>query len=435
MIVSRHGRPLRICIVTWAHVCNNPRVVKEADALSAAGHDVRVVAHSVDELFDARDAELLLTRRWALRTVATSRRLRTGRRLALRGAQTAARVAFDAGVRTGQVRDLALNPQGAELARVAAAEPADLVIGHNLRALPAAVWAAESLGGAAGFDFEDLHSAEMPDSPAFARERTLALGVERAYAPRCAFLTASSPGIADEVERRHDVRRPKVVLNAFSLAERTPTGRVARDRRGGPFSLYWFSQVVGPGRGIEEAVVATGRLGFPVELHLRGAVIPEFAERVRSLADEHGMGERLVIHPPAPPGELVPLAGEHDVGLALEQPTSLNRELCATNKIFTYLVAGLAVAATDTRGQRDVMAEAPGAGFLYPAGDPDALAQELRILLSSPGRLTEAKRAALAAAERRLCWEREAPALVAFLEGEPNDSSQAAARCRAALVD
>ena len=49
-------RPLRFCLVSSNHVANNPRLVKEADALAAAGHAVRVVAANNHEALSRRDA-------------------------------------------------------------------------------------------------------------------------------------------------------------------------------------------------------------------------------------------------------------------------------------------------------------------------------------------------------------------------------------------
>ncbi len=46
------------------------------------------------------------------------------------------------------------------------------------------------------------------------------------------------------------------------------------------------------------------------------------------------------------------LAGPFDIGLSLEQPSSINRSLCLTNKALVYLLAGLALGATDTEGHR-----------------------------------------------------------------------------------
>src|SRR5439155_4549990 len=64
-----HSKPsrrakARICLLTSEHLSMNPRLVKEADALSAAGYDMRVVSCQWMEWQQKEDARLLETRRW-----------------------------------------------------------------------------------------------------------------------------------------------------------------------------------------------------------------------------------------------------------------------------------------------------------------------------------------------------------------------------------
>ena len=68
--------------------------------------------------------------------------------------------------------------------------------------------------------------------------------------------------------------------------------------------------------------------------------------------------------------------------------------------------------ASDTAGQREVAAQAPGAVLLYPSGDAPALAAQLNTLLGSADALRQAKSAALAAAKETFCWERQEKALL-----------------------
>ena len=49
---------------------------------------------------------------------------------------------------------------------------------------------------------------------------------------------------------------------------------------------------------------------------------------------------------------MVRLAAAYDIGLSLETDVSENRRLCLTNKIFTYLLAGVPVLLSDTPAQR-----------------------------------------------------------------------------------
>ena len=107
---------------------------------------------------------------------------------------------------------------------------------------------------------------------------------------------------------------------------------------------------------------------------------------------------------------------EHDIGFAGEEKISRSRDLTITNKILHYLLAGLAVVASDTAGQREVAEAAGAAVSLYPCGDAAALARELNSLLASPDRLKASKAAALHAAEIHYCWEREVPSLLESIE-------------------
>jgi glycosyltransferase involved in cell wall biosynthesis len=137
---------------------------------------------------------------------------------------------------------------------------------------------------------------------------------------------------------------------------------------------------------------------------------------VNALIDRLGLQKRVFVRASAAPHELVARAARHDIGLALEQPSTRNHELCASNKLFTYLLAGLAVAATNTTGQREVLARAPGAGLLYSSGDVEALASRLREWTDDAVALGRARTAARYAAETTYAWAQERDTLVRHLE-------------------
>ena len=56
--------PRRICLVSPSHVASNPRLVKEADALHAAGYDVHVVASWYFPPLDKYDLEIYAAAPW-----------------------------------------------------------------------------------------------------------------------------------------------------------------------------------------------------------------------------------------------------------------------------------------------------------------------------------------------------------------------------------
>ena len=91
----------KILVLTSAHLCRNPRVVKEAAALGAAGYDVTVLTVSVQERFEALDRALMCGQPFKRETIDYAGPS-LGRRLAdlvQRGAAWAARTQCSA--RTG----------------------------------------------------------------------------------------------------------------------------------------------------------------------------------------------------------------------------------------------------------------------------------------------------------------------------------------------
>jgi len=218
--------------------------------------------------------------------------------------------------------------------------------------------------------------------------------------------------MAAEVIRTHGGKPPLVLRNSFPLQ---PNPRTEQVDTGRPPRLVWFSQTIGPGRGLKLFLAAWARTTQPSELHLLGDERAGFRRILLSRLPAHRHADLHFI-PSVPPRDLPARLAEFDLGLALEPQRPLNRDIAITNKILQYLNAGLAVIATDTRGQREVMQAAPGCGLLVTAHETTELAAQLDAMLGDPGRLRTAQRAARAAAEQTFCWEREVPRLLAAVE-------------------
>jgi glycosyltransferase involved in cell wall biosynthesis len=207
---------------------------------------------------------------------------------------------------------------------------------------------------------------------------------------------------------------PSVLYNVFPLAHRQqmlpPEQRPRRD----VLRLHWVGQSAGPGKGLEEAVEAAALAGGGVELWVRGAPSGDSHAQLERMARDKNVPLRLL--PQVHHDDLVGTMAEFDVGLALERLTSANYSITVTNKFFLYMLAGLAVVATDTPGQREVMAQAASAGFVYPCGRPDLLAAQLRRWRDDRAELRAAQLAAWHAAQQRFCWDVEQARFLELLE-------------------
>lgn len=400
----------RICIVTPGQLGSNPRAVKEAHALTAAGHDVTVIATRVLDAVEPRDQSVMAMARWRVERLDFSK---AWQRRADRVLQIAA------GKLHGWTGNAALAPfahseMSRRLARAAIRTPADLYIAHYPAALPAAARAARRHGTRFAFDAEDFHPGDLPDEPVFDAARRAVTAIERRFLPDAAYVSAASPGIAEAYRETYGIALPATILNVFARAGAPAALAPLEAHRAAP-SLYWFSQTIGPDRGLESAITALALTKSKPHLFLRGMVTPGMADRLGSLATAARVPDRLTLLPPDSPGDMERLAARHTLGLASEIGTTRNRRIALTNKQFTYLLAGLPVLMSDIPAHRAFAEEAPGAVFLYQAGDAASLATAIDSLLGDPEALQRARLAAFDLGQTRFNWESEQQKLVVLV--------------------
>lgn len=398
---------MHICLVTPHHVSFQPRTVREADALTENGHEVRVVSRQTDSTFACYDSKLMHGRTWKLQSVELKRNgnsYRTWLKESLRSKLWDQ--LFSLGLRTEAAASRAYVRGLSQTIALASAQRADLFIAHTQAALPIAAAAARRWNARLGFDCEDL-LAQLGADPS-----DLVKAIEQKYVPRCDYVSVPSESIAERLVEQYGIKPPVVLYNVFPL--KLAEGMIPPKERpvAGPVRLHWFGQTIGEGRGLEDAVDAAKTLGNEVELHLRGRL----DERYRAHLELKGDGQiRFIFHPLVAHDELIKTMDQFDVGLALEDPRNEGYGRTVTNKLFSYLLAGLAIAATDTVGQREILGKAPQVGFLYPSGQPQVLAEGLRLWLDKREALRVAQQAAWDLARERFCWDIEKQKLFAAI--------------------
>jgi glycosyltransferase involved in cell wall biosynthesis len=373
-------------------------LLREADSLAAKGHDVRVVTPSFMPDLAARDERQSQPRNWRHQKIDY---LPTGfrgkaRSVLIRSRRRGAAELYKAfgGRRLGEYSYTTALP---EQRRQTLLESADWFIAHAHAALPVAAAAARKWNSRLGFDCEDLLSERQTDP------REIVKAIEQNYLSNCDYISVPSKAIGDYLQQQYGIEPPVVLYNVFPLElarDMTPPASRAKTRT---VKCHWFSQTIGPGRGIEEAIEACGIVGANVELHLRGNPSPGYDRVLRSLAARHVV--KLELHPQVDHDDLIESMGQFDVGLAIERIENVGAAFTVSNKVGSYLMAGLAIAATDTRGQREVLEQIPSTGFLYPSGKPELLANGLRKWVEDPHALRNAQQASWDSARRRFCWD------------------------------
>lgn len=396
---------MHVCILTPYNPAENPRVVKEAAALLGAGYRVTVVCGSYAG-WSRQFAADALPHGCAVREVRYGAAAPPADRLVQLGRRFGGRMLVAAGASTAQAAILANSDATPGLRRAALQTDADLYVAHYTAALPAAADAARARNALYAFDAEDYHLGEIPDAPERARERSIVRAIERTLLAGCAHLTAASPGIADAYAAEYGLPRPEVVLNVFPRgnAPEAPTAHGAAEPRP---SVYWFSQTIGPNRGLECAVQALALARTRPHLHLRGTPAAGCLDSLRQLASAAGVGAHVHVLAPAPPHEMERLAARHDLGLVGETGYTHNRRIALTNKQFSYLLAGVPAVMSDVPAHRAFARDAEGAATLYKTGDAASLAAQLDEMLENPQRLAAMRLRAFQLGQERFNWEVE----------------------------
>jgi glycosyltransferase involved in cell wall biosynthesis len=274
------------------------------------------------------------------------------------------------------------------------------------------------------FDMEDWYSNDLLPEDQQSRPLKLLRSIERFALANGVFTFTTSDAMARHMTQYYDVPRPLILYNVFPASERAKIDKKVKDRQDvSKISLIWFSQTIGPGRGLEYLIEALRLVSTPIELHLRGNCHPEYRKLLQiNLPKE--VGHTLYIHELVPNEEILSRLCEHDIGLALEPKTPLNKDLTISNKIFHYLLAGIPVIASDTLGQMEVAEKAPEAVFIFKNTAIEELACKINLLVGNRALLVEAKGKALEAASNIFCWEKQEAIIIEAVKKIDNSNKK-----------
>lgn len=392
----------RILIFSASPLCRNPRVLKEATTLGAAGYEVTVLNLAISARYEHLDRELL--RGQPFRREVLDLSVRRGARPLVQRTRTW--LARQLCSRFGVDSPEALGPASA-LLRHARRLPADLTLAHC--EIP--LWASQRLmrdGRRVAVDLEDWYSEDLLPEDRRSRPLKLLRDSEGFALRHCAYVSCPSRSMANALAETYHCAPPVVLRNVFPLQPAVPQRDASSARA---TRLVWFSQTIGPGRGLERLLSGWALTGHASDVHLIGDLRSGYRDELLAQLPAERR-DRVRFIPAVKPAELPATLAQFDVGLALEQTNPKNKDLTISNKVFQYLNAGLAVIATETAGQREIFSSAPHCGLLLRAESPPAIAGSLDQFLGDPEQLRAAQLAARAAAEREFCWEKESPRLL-----------------------
>ena len=414
MDLKNHSK--KIILITSGQPSLNPRLVKEADALVSAGYTVTVIYTYWNDWGDRFTKSLLLAKKWNAICAGGHPVKNPPVYFMSKFIHKLAKWGFGK-LHFNFFAETAISRGACLLVHEAKKHKADLYIGHNLGALPATVKAAQKYKAKCGFDIEDLHRHEVSDDTNSIPYKT-AKYLEDKYFKGLDYLTASSPQIAHAYEHLYPYKKPLTILNVFPKSLLTEQ-RIFNNC--GPTRLFWFSQTLGSNRGLDDIIKALKFLKTEdFELHLLGDIASYSSQQF--IADALTGIKNVIFHGPIPPDDIVGLASQFDIGLALEPGFSTNNKLALSNKLFTYLQAGLAIIVSDTIAQRCFMEENPEVGKIYQKDDIQSLVTILADYQLNRELLFTTCKASLKLGREKLNWENESLKFLALVDGVLNEN-------------
>ncbi len=382
------GRMLRVAMLVHNPMTTDARVMREAATLGAAGHDVVVFALAGESLPPSEQRDGFRIERVAEKTTASWRSpFRKWRQLRRRAAA---------------------------LVAAAVESSPDVVHCHDTDTLPAGMEVSRATGASVVYDahelFPDMLAGHGRDSRLVMRYWTR---IERDLIPRADAVICVNAERAEVIRERYGVR--SVIVPSYPEVE--PLVRSGRLRAelgvGQDVPIVLYQGGLSGGRGLVRLVDAVATLPGAV-LAVQGDG-PE-ADRMRSRAAELGMVDRLRLMGWAPPEALHEYACDADAGVVIYEATSLNNYLAAPNKLWSYLMAGLPVVASDFPGLRAVV-DGERVGALFDPLEAASIAEALRAVLAEGDERAAMARRARRAAEERYNWTVAGRRLLDVYEG------------------
>jgi glycosyltransferase involved in cell wall biosynthesis len=310
-------------------------------------------------------------------------------------------------------------PWGGPLRRLTGQERPFAFHAHDLDTALAALSAARKTGARCVVDFHEWYSENVYWSLLRGRwrphpwwRRLLFRHLERVVMRQADRIVT----VCDEIARQLSEvvcrpRHPVTVVRNIPRFDAQPTREYPplKEALGIPAERFvlLYQGGVGPTRFLEPVIEAL-RHAPGVILVVRGPGAELAAPGYRRLARVAGVGDRLVILPPVPSGDVVAAARGADAGVWTLPNWCKNFYYALPNKIFEYLAAGLPVVAAHFPEARRLV-EGHEVGVCFDPYSPPSIGAALRLLVEDAGRLARFRGnipGALAALKADHEWDR-----------------------------
>ncbi|PDV99974.1 glycosyltransferase family 4 protein [Candidatus Chloroploca asiatica] len=359
-----------VCMLVTSDLHLDPRVQKEAKSASDAGFDVTVVCRSY-----------------------------TGTPLPYKVIQFAAKR------RTSRLAKLVERTlSNLEMIRIATVMRPDIVHANDLDTLPAGYLISRLTGAKLVYDSHEYWPEAGRD---IGRAKKIVGYLESFLIRRCNATVTVNRLIAEMLAERYKIPLPTVVMNA-PLSVNSSEDENNLESVGIQTVQVLHLGMFHRNRGLEDVVRSARYMDSNIHLTFIGS--GDVEQDLRSIATVEGLEDKVSFLPPVASNQVVSTASRYDIGLIMYLPHNLNNQLASPNKLFEYVMAGLALVAPDLPIFREVV-NTHQVGVLCEPGNPVAIAAAVNQIARDPETMAAMKRRSLVA-RKSYTWDSEGEKLL-----------------------
>ena len=387
-------------IFSLTGVSNEPRVVRQAQALHSDGWNVVVIGHqghSVTPDF------------WFFVRLPTQ----------IRG--STAGFFFNRLIRVGSLRLLQILPKAfsgilgravynhydqwkylrkeiAKLDSRADLPAPSLIAAHDYQTCRMAYDAAKRHACEFVVDCHEYSAGQYMNDPIWVSDmRPVICAVQDYYLSRAAAVTTVCDGIAGHLNDEQTLRRRVTVVRSV------PQYCEQQYRPVGDEIVLLYHGDVSYVRGLHKAIKSMPLWRTEFRLLIRGGGDLEYMRYLRELVSDLNLTDRVEMVPPVPFEEIVPAANKADVGYFVHKDLSPQKKYVLPNKFFEYIMGGLAMCVNDLPEMARLVHQFE-LGQLVDDYDEEAIARAVNSLTRE--KINDCKKKSLIAAQT-LNWESE----------------------------
>ncbi|MBN2406656.1 MAG: glycosyltransferase [Elusimicrobia bacterium] len=175
--------------------------------------------------------------------------------------------------------------------------------------------------------------------------------LERFAIKRADHIIVPEKNRAEYLRRKYGLDKVPLVINNFPEYTKIDREKGLREKKRLGFEdkkVIIYQGLISSKRYIEDMIEALKYLAEAYILVLIGFSLGSYEKEMKDMAERYGLGKRVFMYGKVRPADMLQTLCIGDIAMAFYDNKDINSYLCAPNKIFDYIMAGLKVIANST---------------------------------------------------------------------------------------